>query len=172
MGELLLSDDDLIDNAAGCAQFRPLCSDMDETDESLRECIKLNVCKPLRARIAALEAELTKANRIVGYGVKEAQQADRFRSWAEERIAALEAELAADYEDRIAALEAENARLLEVVHAARVMLCTPLHDLTTTDGKLVLLNSGDPAVAAFTRLLGQLPDLSTDEGEAVEVSDE
>ena len=50
-----LSDDALIDDASCCAQFRPLCRDMDETDESLRECIKINVCKPLRQRIAELE---------------------------------------------------------------------------------------------------------------------
>jgi len=56
LARVLLSDDDLIDNAAGCAQFRPLCSGMDETNESLRECIKLNVCKPLRDRITALTA--------------------------------------------------------------------------------------------------------------------
>ena len=53
-----LSDDALIDDASCCAQFRPLCRDMDETDESLRECIKINVCKPLRQRIAELEADL------------------------------------------------------------------------------------------------------------------
>lgn len=54
----MMNDDELIDNAAACAQFRPLCSDMEETDESLRECIKLNVCKPLRSSIAELEAVL------------------------------------------------------------------------------------------------------------------
>ena len=53
-----LSDDALIDDASCCAQFRPLCRDMVETDESLRECIKINVCKPLRQRIAELEADL------------------------------------------------------------------------------------------------------------------
>lgn len=51
-------DDYLLDAAATCCQFRPLCSDMDETNESLRECLKLNVCQPLRARIAELEAAL------------------------------------------------------------------------------------------------------------------
>ena len=48
------TDDDLIDNAAACAQFRPLLSDDEETDEGLRECIKINVCKPLRAQVATL----------------------------------------------------------------------------------------------------------------------
>lgn len=51
----LPDDDDLIENAAGCAQFRPLSMGDEDEDENLRECIKLNVCKPLRERITKLE---------------------------------------------------------------------------------------------------------------------
>ena len=66
-----LSDDALIDDASCCAQFRPLCRDMDETDESLRECIKINICKPLRKRIAKLEALLREAQPRVGHDAGE-----------------------------------------------------------------------------------------------------
>ena len=51
----LPTDAELIDNAAACSQHPALIPDRDTTDESLRECIVLNVCKPLRQRIAELE---------------------------------------------------------------------------------------------------------------------
>jgi hypothetical protein len=56
----VLTDDDLIDNAACCAQYRPLLGDDEVTESTLRECIKLNVCKPLRDRIRDLEAAIRK----------------------------------------------------------------------------------------------------------------
>jgi hypothetical protein len=60
------SDDDLIERAAMCSQFKPLCADVPEEDESLRECIKLNVCNPLRERIAELEKERDEAAKAPG----------------------------------------------------------------------------------------------------------
>jgi len=48
----MVNDDQMIDQAAGCAQSRELLD-----DEVVRECIKLNICKPFRAEIDRLREE-------------------------------------------------------------------------------------------------------------------
>lgn len=50
MSHYKMTDEDLIDNAATCCQRKLLVD-----DESVRECIKLNVAKPLRDRIGTLD---------------------------------------------------------------------------------------------------------------------
>ena len=57
------SDEVLLDNAACGSQNRGLLE-----DAQIRECLQLNVIDPLRARIAALEAENKRLAKGTGEG--------------------------------------------------------------------------------------------------------
>lgn len=116
------ADEHLIDNAATCSQHKALTD-----DESVRECIYLNIIRPLRERIAALEAELAAWNwyakspedaaRIdLEIGHKQEQleaENERLRldrdNWSLAHRKAYGDWLAA--KERIGVLEAENERL-------------------------------------------------------------
>lgn len=62
---VLPGDDELLSNAATCSQNRDLGSD-DEAGDVLRECLVINVCSPLRSRIADLEEALRAALHLMG----------------------------------------------------------------------------------------------------------
>ena len=69
----LLDDEHLLDDAAMCSQNRELLRDDDDNEPPLRECVRLNVCNPLREQLDEAQAIIDEAVGLLRVWVDQAR---------------------------------------------------------------------------------------------------